>query len=127
MMNKLEIMKTDNSTVMLQMLNNVIKTIAVLCLNNADTENSVKKKRNYVIKSHENDNDDDDFKHVCIIAVFLLVKLLYLFIHSLDYLFRSIQTLAMLTDLIDLVAVPSSITCCSLNLPLKSIPSHCKC
>ena len=40
-MNKLKIMKTDSSTVMLQMLNNVIKAITVLCLNNADIENSV--------------------------------------------------------------------------------------
>ena len=49
-----------------------------------------KKKKNYVIKSHENDSNDDDFKHACIIAVFLLVKLLYILIHSLDYLFRFI-------------------------------------
>ena len=77
-----------------------------------------------MIKSHENDNDDDDFKHVCIIAVFLLVRLLYLFIHSLDYLFRSIQTLMMLAGLIDLVVVSSSITCCSPNSPLKPTPSQ---
>ena len=72
-----------------------------------------------MIKSHENDSDNDDFKHACIIAVFLLVKLFYLLIHSLDYLFRSIQTLTMLADLIDLVAVSSSIACCLPNLPLK--------
>ena len=76
-------------------------------------------------KSHENDSDDSDFKHACIIAVFLLVRLLYLLIHSLDYLFRLIQTFMMLTDLIDLVAVPSSITCCLLNPPLKSTLSQC--
>ena len=76
-------------------------------------------------KSHENDSDSSDFKHVCIIAVFLLVRLLYLFIHSLDYLFRSIQTLVILADLIDLVAVPSSIAYCLLNSPLKLILSHC--
>ena len=40
-MNKLEIIKTNSSTAMLQMLNNVIKAITVLCLNNANTENSV--------------------------------------------------------------------------------------
>ena len=40
-MNKLEIMRIDSSIIMLQMLNNVIKTIAVFCLNNANTENSV--------------------------------------------------------------------------------------
>ena len=77
-----------------------------------------------MIKSHESDNDDNNFKHVCIITVFLLVKLFYLFIHSLDYLFRSIQTLTVLADLIDLVAVPSSIACCLLNLPLKLISSQ---
>ena len=77
-------------------------------------------------KSHENDNNDDDFKHVCIIAVFLLIKLLYLLIHSLNYLFRFIQILTVLVNLIDLVAVPSLITCCLLNLSLKSTPSQCK-
>ena len=79
-------------------------------------------------ESHENDNDDDDFKHVCIIVVFLLVRLFYLLIHSLDYLFRLIQTLAVLAGLIDLVVVPSLITCCSLNPPPKPTPSqqHCK-
>ena len=41
MMNKFEIMKTDSSIIMLQMLDNVIETIAVFHLNNADTENSV--------------------------------------------------------------------------------------
>ena len=78
-----------------------------------------------MIKSHENDNNDSDFKHACIIAVFLLVRLLYLFIHSLDYLFRSIQTLTVLADFIDLIAVPSSITCCLLNLPQKPTSSQC--
>ena len=78
-----------------------------------------------MIKSHENDNDDSDFKHACIIAVFLLIRLLYLFIHSLDHLFRFIQTLVIFTDFINLIAVPSSITCCSLNLSLKSTLSHC--
>ena len=40
-MNKLEITKTDSSIIILQMLNNVMKTITVLHLNNADTENNV--------------------------------------------------------------------------------------
>ena len=40
-MNKLEITETDSSTVMLQMLNNVIEAIAIFYLSNADTENSV--------------------------------------------------------------------------------------
>ena len=78
-----------------------------------------------MIESHENNNDDNDFKHVCIIAVFLLVRLLYLFIHSLNYLFRFIQTLVVLTDLIDLIVMPSLIACCSLNLLLKSTFSQC--
>ena len=41
MMNKLEITEIDSSTAMLQMLDSVIRAIAVLCLNNADTENNV--------------------------------------------------------------------------------------
>ena len=63
-------------------------------------------------------------RHACIIAVFLLVRLLYLLIHSLDYLFRPIQTLVVLAGLIDLVAVPPSIACCSPNLPPKPTPSQ---
>ena len=41
MINKLEIIKTDSLTVILQMLDSVIKTIAVLHLNNANIENNV--------------------------------------------------------------------------------------
>ena len=79
-----------------------------------------KKKKNYVIKLHENDNNNnDDFKHVCTITVFLLIKLFYLFIHSLDYLFKFIQTLAMLASLIDLVVMSLLIACCLPNLPSK--------
>ena len=73
---------------------------------------------------HGGGSGGGDSRHVCIIAVFLLVKLLYLLIHSLDYLFRSIQTLAVLTNLIDLVVMSSSITCCLLNSPSKSTFSH---
>ena len=40
-MNKLEITRTDSPTTMLQMLDSVIKAIAVLCLSNANTGNSV--------------------------------------------------------------------------------------
>ena len=40
-MNKFKIMKTDNLIVILQMLNNVIKTIAIFCLSNANIENNV--------------------------------------------------------------------------------------
>ena len=77
-----------------------------------------------MIKSHENDNDDSDFKHVCIIAVFLLVRLLYLLIHSLDYLFRSIQTLMMFANLINLIVISSLIAYCLLNSSLKLIFSQ---
>ena len=74
--------------------------------------------------SHEGDSGGSDSRHVCIIAVFLLIRLLYLLIHSLDYLFKSIQILAVLTNFINLVVMSSLITCCSLNLFLKLIFSH---
>ena len=77
-----------------------------------------------VMKSHEGDSGGSDFKHVCIIAVFLLIRLLYLLIHSLDYLFKPIQILMMLTDFINFVAVLSSIAYCLLNLSLKLTLSH---
>ena len=77
-----------------------------------------------VTESHEGDSGSSDFKHVCIIAIFLLVKLLYLLIHSLNYLFKFIQTLIMLANFINLIAMSSSITYCSLNLLLKSIFLH---
>ena len=41
MINKLEIMRINSSTIMLQMLNSVIKAITVLYLSNANTKNSV--------------------------------------------------------------------------------------
>ena len=78
-----------------------------------------------MIKSHENNSNDSDFKHAYIITVFLLIRLFYLHIHSLDYLFRFIQTLTMFMNLIDLIAVPLSIACCLPNLPLKLISSQC--
>ena len=78
-----------------------------------------------MIKSHENDNNDSDFKHACIIAVFLLVRLFYLFIHSLNHLFRFIQTLTVLTNFINFIVVPSLIACCLPNSSLKSTSSHC--
>ena len=39
--NKFKITETDSSTAMLQMLNSVIKAIAVFCLSNADIKNNV--------------------------------------------------------------------------------------
>ena len=41
MMNKLKIIKIDSLTVMLQMLDNVIKAIAVFHLSNVNIKNSV--------------------------------------------------------------------------------------
>ena len=44
---------------------------------------------NIVIKSHKDDSDDNNnFRHTCTIAVFLLVRLFYLLIHLLNYLFK---------------------------------------
>ena len=64
-------------------------------------------------ESHENDNDDDsEFMHACIIIIFLLIKLLYLLIHSLNHLLQSIQFYSVLVNLIDLTAVPSLTACC---------------
>ena len=40
-MNKFKIIKIDSLIVMLQILNNVIKTITVLYLNNANIKNNV--------------------------------------------------------------------------------------
>ena len=75
-------------------------------------------------ESHEDDSGDSDSKHACIIAVFLLVKLLYLLIHSLNYLFKFIQTFMMLTNFINFIMIFSLITCCLLNLFLKFIFLH---
>ena len=82
------------------------------------------KMHDVVMGSHGGGSGGSGSRHVCIIAIFLLVRLLYLLIHSLNYLFKSIQTLTMLTDFIDLVAVSSLITYYLLNLFLKLIFSH---
>ena len=74
-----------------------------------------------VIKSHEGDSDDSNSKHACIIVVFLLIKFLYLFIHLLNYLFRFIQTFIMLINFINFITVFSSITYYLLNSFLKLI------
>ena len=75
-------------------------------------------------ESHESDSGDSGSKHACIIAVFLLVRFLYLFIHSLNYLFKSIQTLIMFTNFINFVIIFSLIIYCSLNSSLKLIFLH---
>ena len=77
-----------------------------------------------VTESHEDGSDGGGSRHVCIIAVFLLVRLLYLLIHSLDYLFRLIQTFMILTNLINFVVIFLLIADCSLNSFLKLIFSH---
>ena len=76
MINKFKIIKIISLIALLQMINNLINIITVLCLNNADIENNVLKKKSYVTELHENDNknnneNDDDFKYACIITVFL--------------------------------------------------------
>ena len=61
---------------------------------------------------HEGDSDDDsEFMHVCTIIIFLLIKLLYSSIHSLDCLLQLIQFYSVLANLIDLTAVPSLTAC----------------
>ena len=75
-------------------------------------------------ESHEDGSGDSGSKHVCIITVFLLVKLLYLLIHSLNYLFRFIQTFIMLANFINFVVIFSSIVYYLSNLFLKSIFLH---
>ena len=77
-----------------------------------------------MIKLHEGDSDDDDFRHVCIITVFLLIKLFYLLIHFLNYLFRLVQIFVILTNFINLVVISSLIACCLLNSFLKLTLSH---
>ena len=80
--------------------------------------------KHVVMKSHEGDSDDSDSKHACMIAVFLLVRFLYLLIHSLDHLFKFIQIFMIFADFINLVVISSSIIYCLLNSSLKSIFSH---
>ena len=78
-----------------------------------------------VIRLHENDSDNDShFRHAYTIAVFLLIKLFYLFIFLLNYLFKFIQILVIFTNLINYVVMSLLIACCLLNLLLKLIFSH---
>ena len=61
-----------------------------------------------VMKSHEDDSDnDDEFMHVCTIVIFLLIRLLYSLIYLINYLFQSIQFYSMLANFINLIAVSS--------------------
>ena len=79
---------------------------------------------NSVTESHEGGSGDSDSRHVCMIAVFLLVRLFYLLIHSLNHLFRFIQIFMIFTNFINFITVFSLIICCLLNSFLKSIFSH---
>ena len=75
-------------------------------------------------ESHENDSDnDDEFMHACIIIVFLLIRLLYSLIHLINCLFQSIQFYSVLTNFIDLAAVPSLTAYCMQNC-LSTQSSH---
>ena len=76
------------------------------------------------MKSHENDSDDgSEFMHVCIIVVFLLIRLLYSLIHLINCLFQFIQFYSVLANLIDFTAVSSLTACCTQNC-LSTQPPH---
>ena len=73
---------------------------------------------------HENDSDDDsEFMHACIIVIFLLIKLLYSLIHSINCLFQFIQFYSVLTNFINLTAV-SSLTTYYMQNHLSTQLSH---
>ena len=72
-----------------------------------------------MIKLHknENDNDNDDdnnseFTHACIIIIFFLINLLYLLIHSLNYLFKFIQFYSVFINIMNFVTMLSLINYC---------------
>ena len=68
------------------------------------------------MKLHENNNNDDnEFMHVCIIIIFLLIRLHYSLIHLINCLFQSIQFYSVLANFINLTAVPSLTACCMQN------------
>ena len=69
-----------------------------------------------MMKSHEdNSNDDDEFMHVCIIIVFLLIKFLYSLIHLINCLFQFIQFYLILANFINLIAMLSLTAYCMQN------------
>ena len=69
-----------------------------------------------MIKSHKDNNDDDnEFMHVCIIVIFLLIKLHYSLIHLINCLFQFIQFYSVFANFINLAAVSSLTACCMQN------------
>ena len=68
------------------------------------------------MRSHEDNSDGgSEFMHACIIVVFLLIRLLYSSIHSLNHLLQFIQFYSVLVNLIDLVVMSSLTACCMQN------------
>ena len=66
-----------------------------------------------MIKSHEDGNDNDsEFMHVYTIVIFLLIKFLYLLIHSLNYLLQFTQFYSMFANLLNFITVFSLTVCC---------------
>ena len=63
-----------------------------------------------MIKSHgDGSNNGSEFMHACTIVIFLLIRLFYSLIHSLDCLFQFIQFYSMFINFINLTAVFSLI------------------
>ena len=78
-------------------------------------------------KSHENDsNNDDEFMYMCIIIIFLLIKLLYLLIHSLNHLLQSIQFYSVLVNFINLAVIFSLTACCTQNCLFTQLSHNIK-
>ena len=69
-----------------------------------------------MIRLYENDSDDgSEFIHVCIIVIFLLIKLFYSLIHLLNHLLQFIQFYSVFVNLIDFAAMFSLIAYCTQN------------
>ena len=66
-----------------------------------------------VTESHEDGSDDDDeFMHACTIVVFLLIRLHYSLIHSINCLFQSIQFYSVFVNFINLTVMSSLTAYC---------------
>ena len=69
-----------------------------------------------VTELHESDsNNNDEFMHVCIIIIFLLIEFLYLLIHSLNCLLQFIQFYSVLVNFLNFITVFSLIVCYTQN------------